>query len=310
MRHIHIAALEPDAEFAKKIGKRGSESDFTIYNQKESGSVLCIYHASKYPERIQPLLYCLSLCDAAYFRPAGIDRFAGETIVACTVFGKKLLVVADRVGREEIEPLLKSAGARDYEFFEGDENSLREKLLSLPSSRKPEGKTEVLIDACFPVKGIGTVALGIVQQGTVALHQKLCFLPSGKEAEVKSIQVQDEDVLEAEASSRVGLSLRGIEADEVGKGDLAVEEGFPAASKIEAEAALSKFYKGDIASVQFFALSGLSFSACKAKRLADGKLLLELGSPLCLRAGETVQLFLAEAMPRVIGSAKVARITP
>ncbi|VVC00974.1 Uncharacterised protein [uncultured archaeon] len=102
MKHIHIAALEADAELAKKIGKKGSESDYAIYNCKEGDKVLCIYHPSKYPDKVQPLLYALSLCDAAYFRPAAIDKFAGEMIVSAAVFGKRLIVIADRLSREEI----------------------------------------------------------------------------------------------------------------------------------------------------------------------------------------------------------------
>ena len=198
MKHIHVAALEPDAELAKKIGKKGSESDFTIYNCKEGDEVLCLYHPNKYPDKVQPLLYSLSMCDVAYIRPAAISKETGEMIVAAAVFGKKLFVVVDKVSREEVEPLLKSAGVLSYEFFEGDANELREKLLLEPSARKAEGKAEIVIDSCFPVKGVGTVALGIVQQGKVAVHQKLSFLPSGVEAEVKSIQVQDEDVKEEE----------------------------------------------------------------------------------------------------------------
>jgi len=308
MLHIHIAALEPDAEFARKIGKKGSESDFSIYNCKEGDKVICLYHAIKYPDKVQPLLYSLSLADAAYLRPQAIDKFTGEMIVAAAVFGKPMLVLTDRVSREEIEPLLKSAGLQKYEFFDGDANALREKLLTCPPARKNEGKAEVVIDACFPVKGIGTVALGIVQQGTVRVHQKLTFLPSGKESDVKSIQVQDVDVKEAEAGSRVGLSLRDLNAEEVGKGDLAVEEKFPPANKVEADVSLTKFYKGDITTLQFFILSGLKYVACKAKKLEGSKFEIELSAPLNIRAGETVCVFLPEAMPRAIGSAKVEKI--
>ena len=309
MMHTHIAALEPDAEFARKIGKKGSESDFTIYNCKEGDKVICIYHASKYPEKVQPLLYSLSLADAVYLRPQSLDKFTGEMIVAAAIFGKPVLVFTDRISREEIEPLLKSAGVQKYEFFDGDENALREKLLSYPSTRRREGKTEVVIDACFPVKGIGTVALGIVQQGTVRVHQKLTFLPSGKESDIKSIQVHDVDVKDAEVGSRVGLSLRDMDAEEVGKGDLAVEEKFPPANKVEADVSLTKFYKGDITTLQFFILSGLKYVACKAKKLDGNKFEIELSAPLNARAGETVCVFLPEAMPRAIGSAKITKIS-
>ena len=308
MKHVHVAALEPDAELAKKIGKKAGESDFTIYNCKEGDSVISIYHPSKYPEKVQPLLYSLYLCDVAYLYPQAIDKFTGEMIVACAVFGKKLIVVVDKVAQDEIEPLLKSAGLQQYEFFEGDANSLREKLLSENSLRKTDGKTEIVIDACFPVKGVGTVALGIVQQGKVTVHQKLEFIPSGVSAEVKSIQVQDIDVKDAETGSRVGLNLKNVEAESVGKGDWAVEEKWNSAGRIEVGVQLSKFYKGDITQIQFFVLWGIKFVACKAKKNAAGNYEMELGAPLPLRQGETVQLFLAEAMPRIIGSAKVVKL--
>jgi len=115
-------------------------------------------------------------------------------------------------------------------------------------------------------------------------------------------------VREAEASSRVGLSLRGVEAEDVGKGDLAVEEKFPAANKIEASIALTKFYKGDITVPQFFVLSGLKYVACKAKKLGNGNFEIELTAPMSLRQGESLCVFLPEAMPRAIGSAKVEKI--
>ncbi len=308
MKHIHVAALELDAEFAKKIGKKGSESDFTIYNLKECGGVLCIYHAAKYPEKIQPLLYSLSLADVAYIRPNAIDRTTGEMIIAAAAFGRKLIVIVDKVSGDEIEPLLKSAGVLSYEFFEGDANALRERLLSEASTRKADGRTEVMIDSCFPVKGVGTVALGIVQQGKVSVHQKLHFIPSGIEAEIKSIQVQDENVNEAESSSRVGLNLKGIESNAVGKGDLACEGNVDAVSRIEATVSLSKFFKGNFEAVQFFVLSGLKFAASKAKKMGEGKYEIELVSPLVLREGEEAVLFFPDALPRVIGKAKVAKV--
>lgn len=308
MKHVHVAALEADAELAKKIGKKAGESDFTIYNCKEGDGVLSIYHPSKYPEKVQPLLYSLYLCDVAYMRPNSIDKFTGEQIVACAVFARKLIVVVDKVAADEIEPLLKAAGLQQYEFFEGDANELREKLLGEASLRKTDGNTEIVIDACFPVKGVGTVALGIVQQGNVAVHQKLEFIPSGVSAEVKSIQVQDVDVKDAETGSRVGLNLKNVEAEAIGKGDFAVAEKWNSANGMEASVQLSKFYKGNLEGIQFFVLWGIKFVACKAKKNAAGNYEMEFGSPLPVRVGETVQLFLAEAMPRIIGSAKVVRV--
>ena len=59
---------------------------------------------------------------------------------------------------------------------------------------------------------------------------------------------------------------------------------------------------------QFFVLSGLKYAACKAKKLAGGNFEIELTAPMCLRQGDTLCVFLPEAMPRAIGSAKVEKI--
>jgi selenocysteine-specific translation elongation factor len=106
----------------------------------------------------------------------------------------------------------------------------------------------------------------------------------------------------------VGLSLRDLNPEDVSKGDLAVGEKFPAATRLEAEISPTRFYKDDITAPQFFVLSGLKCVACKAKRLEGGRFELSLSAPLNARAGETLQLFLPEAMPRAIGSAKVAKV--
>ncbi|MCX6772702.1 MAG: hypothetical protein NTV88_02935, partial [Candidatus Micrarchaeota archaeon] len=104
------------------------------------------------------------------------------------------------------------------------------------------------------------------------------------------------------------LNLKNVEAELIGKGDAAVEEKWASATKIEAAVSLTKFYKGDIAQIQFFVLWGLKFVASKCKKNASGNYEIEFASPLPVRVGETVQLFLAEAMPRIIGSGKVVKL--
>jgi len=308
LEHIHVAALELDAELAKKIGKKGSETDFAVYNCKESGKVICAYHPLKYPERVQPLLYSLSLCDLAYLRPEAIDRHAGEMMIAAAAFGKKTLVIADKVGREDVEPLLKAAGALDFEFFEGDAIALRERLLCEHGKRGAGGKARVVIDSCFPVKGVGTVALGVVQEGAVRVHQRLFLFHAGAEAEIKSIQVQDENVEQAAAGSRVGLNLKGIDSKYVERGEVASEEAIAPVRRVEAEVLLTPFFKGNFEAVQFFALSGLRFAPCRAAKIGEGRYEIALGSPLPLKEGEAAVLFFPDAMPRVIGRATVAKI--
>ena len=57
------------------------------------------------------------------------------------------------------------------------------------------------------------VVLGFVLNGKVSVHDKLRILPSesNKLAEVKGIQISDEDYDTTERGIRVGLSLKGVE---------------------------------------------------------------------------------------------------
>ena len=63
------------------------------------------------------------------------------------------------------------------------------------------------------MKGVGLVVLGFVLTGTVSVHDKLRLIPSEsvKMAEVKGIQVSDEDQESSGSGIRVGLSLKNVE---------------------------------------------------------------------------------------------------
>ena len=82
-----------------------------------------------------------------------------------------------------------------------------------PRSDYPKDHALVYIDRAFNVKGVGLVVLGFVLSGTISVHDKLRLLPSesGKLADVKGIQVSDEDQQTVGRGIRVGLSLKGVE---------------------------------------------------------------------------------------------------
>lgn len=75
-----------------------------------------------------------------------------------------------------------------------------------------------LLDHAFDVRGVGTVALGFVRRGTLRVHDELSLLPLDRTVSVRSIQRFDEDQTEAPAGSRVGVTLRDVEAHEIERG--------------------------------------------------------------------------------------------
>ena len=99
------------------------------------------------------------------------------------------------------------------------ERKLREYILGLDIKREPDSEFwRVDVDHSFEVKGVGTVALGIVRRGTVRVHDKIFGQPGAVEGAVRSIQIFDVDHQEAEAGSRVGLALKGINSSQVPRG--------------------------------------------------------------------------------------------
>ncbi len=74
------------------------------------------------------------------------------------------------------------------------------------------------VDHHFNVKGVGTVVLGFVARGEIKRHDVLKALPGKKEAQVRSIQKHDDDFENALPGDRVGLALKGIDADELDRG--------------------------------------------------------------------------------------------
>ena len=103
--------------------------------------------------------------------------------------------------------------------FPIEERNSKSSILSLSQIQDretwPKNSTLIYIDRAFNVKGVGLVVLGFVLSGKVSIHDKLRMIPGtpGKFAEVKGIQVNDEDQESTERGIRVGLSLKGVELE-------------------------------------------------------------------------------------------------
>ena len=76
------------------------------------------------------------------------------------------------------------------------------------------------VDHAFDVKGVGTVVLGVVKQGTVKVYDQLRIMPAGSDIVVKSIQMHDDPVHESKSPARVGLAVKGMTAEQISRGDI------------------------------------------------------------------------------------------
>jgi selenocysteine-specific translation elongation factor len=242
-----------------------------------------------------------------------LDRTIGEELVACDVLGKAkgTIFLDNYITPDQVRPLLKGTSLENWPIVEGlgNPNEMRESLMARESVSIP-GPTRVSIDHSFPVKGLGTVCLGIVDQGVVKKHQDVTIYPTGKKSQVRSIQVHDNDVNDAGSGNRVGLAMKGVEPEDVGRGTILAEDGvLSVKNSLDLTVTLSKFWKGILKNgMVVHAASGLQFipgtitMEGELKGGQAGKIHIELETPMALSPTDSVIIcWLESAGSRVAG---------
>jgi len=284
------------------FGKKGTVSDLSLYDKKESEIIRTWVTPSGFPDKIQPLFQAINLAEYVILYFGSLDKFSGEQIVALDLLRKKegLICHTYDVDENNLKSLIKGTVIERYKKVES--SKLREELNKLPPISK-HGKTKVVIDHCFDVKGVGTVVLGKVISGKVKQYDNLKLLPIGTDVIVKSIQMHDDPVDEAISPARVGLSLKGVKPDQVSRGDiLSDDDSIPIKSEIELDLKQTPYYKGEISENQMCLVSiGLQIKAAKFSSINPIKLTLD--KPTVCDPKETCVILKPESQSiRILGS--------
>jgi len=273
------------------LGSPGTKSDILFYNRLDVSlnQVFCGLTPIDYPEKIKPLLQTLAISNIHILV---IDLNVGLNASIGGINSKSEWRLPEI--RKKLEAILKGTSLNDTEIFElkikEDYKNLKKKIIDLgikllEKEPNSEENTKILIDHVFPVKGIGTVILGIVKQGKVQSGQMLEIV--GYEAAVKkviirSIQKHDRTFKVAYEGDRVGLALKGnISPHDVSRDNLLVSPGvFKQELEIKAKVFINQYYapKGGIIKpgdgVQYYGLVGLKLSPLKfieGQELTPGK---------------------------------------
>ncbi|MFH1470837.1 MAG: EF-Tu/IF-2/RF-3 family GTPase [Candidatus Micrarchaeota archaeon] len=307
MRNLGVAVIDLKFETSGKLGKRGTASDYTIYNRKSEDSVLCFYEPSLYPDKLVSLLHCLNSSDIALLVFDGVSKEIGECIVALDSLGMNGIVVLRGGTREELMMIAKGTIVEKYEECENEPAALLQKLDSITIQRDSAAPLRVPVDSAFVVKSVGLVVLGIVKGGTVKIHDELTALPSGKKSVVRSIQVQDKDVQETNAGDRAGLCLKNVELEDVERGvELVRGDEFATASELSCELEMTKFQRTPISGTEdVFVSYGMQFASAKVsgdvKSGAKGQVKISFIKPFSYKKGDSALLIGANRGLRVIG---------
>ncbi|MGY0288460.1 MAG: translation elongation factor EF-1 subunit alpha [Candidatus Methanodesulfokora washburnensis] len=102
-----------------------------------------------------------------------------------------------------------------------DGPTLYEVFDTFTSPPKPLDKPLRLpVQDVFSIKGVGTVIVGRVETGVLKPGDSIIIEPLGKTAEVKSIEMHHEPLQKAEPGDNIGINVKGVERNEVRRGDV------------------------------------------------------------------------------------------
>jgi len=211
------------------------------------GHAVTLVEPTQFPERLPPLVTALAMADRCLLVVQELNRALAETIATVEIASVPTTVVlGPALGEGDVARLLKGGRLEAAPRTALDLPALRG-LVDGWTAPEVAGPARVPLDHAFPVKGVGAVALGVVRQGTLHAHDRVRLWPTPKVVEVRSIQVHDIDRKEAGCGERVGAALKGVEADEISRGQILAPEGSLLAGTRLRSGPLEKcrYYRGD-----------------------------------------------------------------
>ena len=304
MQSINFVVLG-EQTIANDFGKKGTSTDITLFDKKESDIIRTWIVPNGFPEKIQPLFQAINLSEFVIFYVASLDKFTGEQIIALDILKRKegILSHSYEVDENRFYAMIKGTVLENYKKV--GSSDIKQEINKIQPLSK-EGKTKIVIDQCFDVKGVGTVVLGKVVQGTVKQYDNLKLFPSGTDVMVKSIQMHDDPVPDAKTPARVGLSIKGVKVDEISRGDYLCEDQTQnIQNEIELDFVQNPFYKNPISENQMCLASiGMQIKAAKFKSIKP--FVLEFEKPVVCDKNEICVLLKPESTTvRILGSGKI-----
>ncbi|MCW6160259.1 MAG: hypothetical protein LVQ95_04190 [Candidatus Micrarchaeales archaeon] len=294
----HVISVPLDPRLAEFIGKKGSEDSITFYNRKVDDSTIVALAPSS-EDKFYAAAESMLISSQIVISTAALDKLFGEVLVAASLLDRHVIITTDN----NIDQYLKGIEIKGHEF--ADRKDVLEKILSFRPKYDAGGQVRVDIDKSFPVRGLGTVALGIVTKGTIKQHQEL-YHSSGKRITVRSMQSQDVDVTSALPGTRIGIVPKGIEHDEIEKGDLFTEAQHDKKSTARVRIARSSGINPEKIEVgrYYDLISNFSYSRSKVEEISGDELALRFDRSTALLPGDEL-LLMRDKAPRIFASGRV-----
>lgn len=102
-----------------------------------------------------------------------------------------------------------------------DGPTLVQTLDEFTEPEKPINKPlRIPIQDVYSITGVGTVPVGRIETGKMKPNDKIVVMPEGVNGEIKSIETHHTQIPEAQAGDNIGFNLRGIDKNQIKRGDV------------------------------------------------------------------------------------------
>lgn len=239
--------------YENSVAKKSEAEGIAVFHRTEGGKRFTLMDTADFPERIQGYARIASIVDhAMFFYPSG-QSTSGDGELAVLLDSMALagttVVCADQ-GPQSFTSAFNGTVIAGYP---AESRLVGSSAVDFSRVRRRDGLPDsgalVYVDRAFTVKGVGTVVLGFVLSGSIAVHDKLRPIPGpeGLRPEVKGIQVNDQDFDSVGVGVRVGISLRGAEADTLTKSHWLDDGSLVTSRSVPLDFRKSPFYKLEVA---------------------------------------------------------------
>lgn len=318
MPNLTVAVLAPNG-YAKEIGKKGTSTDITFYNLKKGHDTVTLLEPTRYPDRLAPLFYVMSMADEALVVVSEITPMFAEWVLMldCAGVSAGTVILKNYIQPNEIAPLIKGTVLENYTITDKEDFITLSAELIAKAAAQPEIEPKdgavgsVPIDHHFNVKGIGTVILGCVVDGWIKKHDKVRVEPTTKTAQIRSVQKHDDDSTFGYMGDRVGCALKDIEAEDLDRGfvlttDPSVKSSVTVTGKVE----LVKYWPAPLKEQMVVSIGHwMQFLAARVTVVENGAdwhtptLTLELETPIVYKPGDKAVLhYLDGGKLRIMGT--------
>ena len=241
----------------KEERERGITIDIAHRQFETPKYYFTIIDAPGHRDFVKNMITGTSQADAAVLVVSAVDGVMAQTrehAILASVLGVQQLIVGINkmdaaqfsqekyeAAKKSVSDLLKSLGFKvdtikfiPYSAMEGSNvakkpekmpwyngPTLLEALDMLEVPAKPTDKPLRLpIQDVYTISGFGTVPVGRVETGVMKPGDQIIIMPSGKKAEVKSIEMHKQQMPKAEPGDNVGFNIKGVEKKDIKRGDV------------------------------------------------------------------------------------------